>query len=537
MRQLTRNKFLRASAILIIANAAAKLLGAIFKIPLTYILREDGMAVYNTAFSVYITVMSLALGGFPFALTKILAEHCALGGFDRIRPLIRRVGLILFALGAAGSIIMYIFAPQLAAAMREPSAAGAIRAVSPSVALVALGAAYKSSNEACSDLIPTAVSQVSEAALKLVVGFHLAQTLVNVSVTAAAEGAIFGVTIGEAFATALLGTVWFFRTRKYKSAPLLPGELGAIYRIAFPLAICGAASGALSMCGIPVMRGALSSLRFTPQSAQSFLLHYSAYTEAFDSLPDTLRLTADGIRRLYGAYSGYAHTVFNLPVGIIAAISGASTPMIASALTSRDNTLLAHTAEKILSLVLTLSIPSAFACFFFSSQILTLLFRTDFAAPMLSFLAPAIIFISTANMLSAILHLSGRIFEPFLAGVLSLIVQLGLCSVLTRISSVNILGAPIACSLGAVCALFANSAILKSAFGVRMPFLRMSAVPFAASCVMCAVIFLSLAPLSLHLGKSVGFITAAILGGAVYVCVCALLSRRNGCIIIGKIKN
>ena len=70
---MTKSKFLRASAILIMANAIAKILGAVFKIPLTYILREDGMAVYNTAFSVYITVMKLELGGFPFALTKILA--------------------------------------------------------------------------------------------------------------------------------------------------------------------------------------------------------------------------------------------------------------------------------------------------------------------------------------------------------------------------------------------------------------------------------------------------------------------------------
>lgn len=530
---MTKSKFLRASAILIMANAIAKILGAVFKIPLTYILREDGMAVYNTAFSVYITVMSLALGGFPFALTKILAEYNALGRCDRIRPLVRSVGLILLALGAAGSTIMYVFAPQLAAAMREPSAAGAVRAVSLSVAFVALGAAYKSSNEACSDLIPTAVSQVTEAALKLFVGFYLAQALVRISVTAAAEGAIFGVTIGEAFATALLGMVWFFRTRKYENGKLLPGELRAICRIALPLALCSAATGAMSMCGVPVMRGALAALRFTPQSAQNFLLRYSSYTDAFDTLPDTLRLTAAGARKLYGAYSGYAHTVFNLPVGIIATVSAASTPMIAAALTKCDNAVLSRTLERILSLVLFLSTPSAFVCFFFSPQILGLLFHTDFAAPMLSFLAPAIIFICAANMLAALLHLSGRIFEPFLANIISLALQLCLCAVLTRVSFINILGAPAACSLGALCALLANTVILRRSFGIRTHFLRLSAVPFAASCVMCAVMFLSCAPLSLRLGKTAGFAAACLMGGVAYLCVCALAARR-GYIIIGK---
>lgn len=531
---MTKNKLLRSSIILISANAIAKLLGAVFKIPLTYILLEDGMAVYNTAFSVYVTVMSITLGGFPFALTKLLAEHNALGRTDRIRPPVYATGLLLFVFGALGGAFMYTFAPQLAAAMREPQATGAIRAIAPALPAVALGAAFKSSNEATSDLIPTAVSQVLEAVLKLFAGFYLAYAFIKISVASAAKGAIFGVTVGEFFATALLGTVWFFRTKKYPSGKICGDDIHAVCRTAFPLAIFGAVGSALSMCSVPVMRGALSAIRFTPESAQNFLLRYSSHTDAFDTLPDTLRLTQEGIRKLYGAYSGYAHTVFNLPVGIIATVSAASTPMTATALTHSDNAALSRTTERIISLVLFFGVPSSFVCFFFSDKILSLLFHTDFAAPMLSALAPAIIFICSANMLAAVLHLSGRIFEPFVAGAASTVLQLLLCAVLVRISVINILGAPLACTAAAIFSFTANAALIRRHFGIKLHFLRLCAVPFSASCLMCALMLCLLPPLSFRFGKIIAFTLSCIAGAMCYLSATYLLSRRGGYVVIGK---
>ena len=60
--------------ILMIANAISKILGAVFKIPLTYILNEDGMAVFNIAFEVYIMFLSFIISGLPFAISKMVAE-------------------------------------------------------------------------------------------------------------------------------------------------------------------------------------------------------------------------------------------------------------------------------------------------------------------------------------------------------------------------------------------------------------------------------------------------------------------------------
>ena len=63
---MKKQSFLTGAIILMIANAISKILGAVFKIPLTYILNEEGMAVFNIAFEVYIYLAGIVdmCGGF-----------------------------------------------------------------------------------------------------------------------------------------------------------------------------------------------------------------------------------------------------------------------------------------------------------------------------------------------------------------------------------------------------------------------------------------------------------------------------------------
>ena len=48
-----QKSFIKGTIILAAANVISKILGAVFKIPLTYILEEEGMAIFNTASCVY----------------------------------------------------------------------------------------------------------------------------------------------------------------------------------------------------------------------------------------------------------------------------------------------------------------------------------------------------------------------------------------------------------------------------------------------------------------------------------------------------
>ena len=53
MEKKQNKSFMYGAAILLAANILVKLIGACFKIPLTYLLNEDGMGLFSTAYTIY----------------------------------------------------------------------------------------------------------------------------------------------------------------------------------------------------------------------------------------------------------------------------------------------------------------------------------------------------------------------------------------------------------------------------------------------------------------------------------------------------
>lgn len=522
-----RSKFIKGTVILFCANACSKILGAIYKIPLTYILKEEGMAVYQTTFTVYMMFLTFVTSGFPFAATKLLAEYTAVGKDDRIRPIVKSVCIILFIIGMVMSGVMYIFADKFAISMREANAGDAIRVISLSVLFVSVGGVIKSSNEARSDLLPTAFSQVFESAIKLLLGLLFAICLSKISVYKAAEGATAAVTIGELIATAFLMTVWRIKVRKLPSGFANRSELRAIFSLAVPLLLTGVAASFLSMAEVSAVRSALSSLKFSETTAKAFLIKYSQYTDVFDDLLSTLSLSADGVRKIFGAYSGYAQAIFNLPAGIIATVTAAATPMFANALLRKKTGSVTDATERVLSLIMMLSVPSAVVMFFYPEELLYLLFKNHFSADMLQALAPSLIFLCANNMFIALLHLSGRIFEPFIAVLSGLTLRIILSAILIRLPSVNILGVGIAAVISSIFLHLILTFQIKKHFNCMPNFIKTSFMPIAASAVMIGIMHPVKAYLYRYFSSNITFIISILTGVIIYSLTLFLLIEYN----------
>ena len=104
---MKKQSFLTGAVILMIANAISKILGAVFKIPLTYILNEDGMAVFNIAFEVYIMFLSFIISGLPFAISKMVAESNSRGEYSKTHRIVKISTILLVCIGIVGSVALY----------------------------------------------------------------------------------------------------------------------------------------------------------------------------------------------------------------------------------------------------------------------------------------------------------------------------------------------------------------------------------------------------------------------------------------------
>ena len=410
---MAKQSFVTGALILMAANAVSKILGAVFKIPLTYILAEEGMAVYNTAFQVYIMFLSFIISGFPFAVSKTVAQATATGRHSSARRVVAISTLCLSAAGLAGSLLLYLLAPYLAGAMKEEGAELAIRIISPSVFFVALGTAYKSYFQGVSNMIPVALSQVVEAVVKLIIGYGLAVYCVRFGTLVTSAGAVGGVTIGELLATLMLMAGYFF-SKKEKS---LEREstyeiLKSLLSVAVPLLAVSVAGNALSIAETAVTRGSL--LR--------------------------AGLAEDEARFLYGAYTGYAQTVFHLPSGILATIGVSILPVIAGAAATGDMNRARRVTGHALRLTMLLSLPCAVVMFMLPDELLNALFRNDASAMMLKVTAPCIVPLCASMLMTSIMQSAGKIGTPFIIMLISSFVRLALCGYLTSRPELNIYG-------------------------------------------------------------------------------------------------
>ena len=83
----TGQSIVKGSMILLIANFTVKLIGAIFKIPLTNLLGNTGMGYFNAAYSIYAGLFVIATAGLPVAVSKMVSESVVTGNLKETKKI------------------------------------------------------------------------------------------------------------------------------------------------------------------------------------------------------------------------------------------------------------------------------------------------------------------------------------------------------------------------------------------------------------------------------------------------------------------
>ena len=191
-----RQSFLRGALVLTGGMAVVKVMGALFKVPLTYAIGEYGMGLFNVAYHFFAPVFSLATAGFPIAVSRLVSESSSRGRWNDARQ-VKRVAMPLFlAIGAGGMVLMLLLAPLYCRWVSGAAYALApMLALAPAVPLACLTSVYRGYYEGLGNMVPTAFSQVLEAAIKLGLGLAAAGAVTALCQREyASQGTVLGLT-------------------------------------------------------------------------------------------------------------------------------------------------------------------------------------------------------------------------------------------------------------------------------------------------------------------------------------------------------
>ncbi|MDR0856523.1 MAG: polysaccharide biosynthesis protein [Clostridiales bacterium] len=382
------------------AGLIAKVLGAVYRIPLTYILGAEGMGVYQLVFPLYALLLTISSAGLPAAVSRLVAERQTLGDRDGARKTLGIALASLAGFGLALSVLVFLLARPIAAAQGNPAAAPAYRAVAPSVLFVGVLCALRGYFQGKHTMVPTAISQLVEQAVKLAAGLALAHALLPRGLEYGVLGATLGVTLSEAAALGVL-TVQYFAERD-RLRPLLRGGAWASFKTLYALSI-------------PVTLGAV----------------ILPLVQLVDSVMviNLLRRAGESVQTataLYGLANGPVHSLINMPVVLSQAIAAAAIPGIAALRVKGDRAGVEKNASLALKLCLLVALPGAVGLLILAAPILDLLYGGSLKATaaldefavgvrLLQLLAPGVLLVAVIQVGTSLLQGLGHSYLPVLA--------------------------------------------------------------------------------------------------------------------------
>ena len=516
-----KQTFLHGAALLAMATAVVKIIGALYKIPLKMIIGDLCFGYFNTAYEVYSVLLMISTAGFPVAMSRMVSEAATLGHYNRVRQIYRTARGIFVGLGILSTLLMVVGCKALADFQQQPDAWFAFLCLGPCALLVGVLSSYRGFFQGQGNMIPTSVSQVLEAVFKLVVGLVVAFVILKYteSIALAAGGAILGVTI-----SCLISAVY------------LKAKFNPVYK-AMPISIeptpsYGKTAWGLLVIAIPITIGSAGLQLLTVLETRLYMGQLLTHDVSYEA--------AGTMKGIYN----FSQTIFNMPCAFIIPITVSILPAITSQLTLKNNAGVRETEESAARITGLLSLPCAVGLALLASPIMALLGGYEgenlSLATQLMFLLGICVFpYGIIQYTNSVLQAHGRVFIPVINMLLSGAVKLLVVYILAGNPDIGILGAPLGALLCYVCIALLNLIAIKLIVPQKPALLRNLLRPLLPAAIMGAAVFGTQWAMEnlLHISSRVLLCGAPIaVGGVVYlitVVLCKAITRED-CLLLPK---
>lgn len=523
-----QNTFFGGAAVLAAGILIVKLIGMFYKIPLVWVIGDQGSADFYNAYNIYAVLLTISTAGLPVAVSKLVSEASATGRHNQVRRVFRLSLALFLVLGVLSFTVMFFRADWLAGLMHDTKSAPGIRALAPAVICVGCLSAFRGYSQGHSNMTPTAVSQIIEALCKLVVGLGLAYWLIKAGQgeSVAAAGAITGVTVGTIVALAYMVLAFFAGRGNEPLSRDVPGAprtiLTDILRIAIPITISSSMVGIVTVIDSSLVQAQLQRVLLENQESWKLYTGFvdfaplqDAFTAWTSSLPSggavtlsalsqqvkeelaagtaqsaaqTLYTTLEDVSRtLYGNYSG-ALNIYNLPTSLMAAITSAVIPAVSATLARRDRRATAHITGSALRITALLAFPMGVGLFVMGKPIMQLLFsaslNVELAGSLLSTLGLATVFVCMMLVCNSILQAHGFVNLPVFIMVVGGAVKIFANYNVVALPSVGIYGAPLGNILCFGLCLLLDLVVIARVIPGRPRYLPIFLKPLVASALM-----------------------------------------------------
>ena len=299
MVKSNENRLIKGAFVVTLGGLITKVLGALYRIPLTNLLGAKGIGIYQMVFPLYSLLLTVSSTGVPSGISKVIA------GGENPESVLKTSLLIFAPIGLFGSIFMAVFSRNLAILQGDLNAKFAYFLISPSVFLVSVICCFRGYFQGLLNMKPTAISQVLEQLIKLVIGLILVFIFKENTILSASL-ATLAVTFSE-----LIACFYFLLLKKIKY-----GGFSTFRNSKF--------------IGFNLFR------KVFPVMISTLILPLYKAIEGFFII-NVLNEYLSNATELYGLYSGAVESLISMPVSLCYGLSITSIPIISALKSSGED--------------------------------------------------------------------------------------------------------------------------------------------------------------------------------------------------------
>lgn len=502
------NSIVKGAAIIGAAGVVVKLLGAIFKIPLTNWMGSIGMSYYQIAYVIYSVLIVLSTAGFPVAISKLVSENNAKGQYSNSQKVLKTsLGIMMF-MGGVSAAICFFGANAYANYVENPLAAQAIRAIAPALLFVPLLSSFRGFFQGRRNMNPTAISEIVEQLSRVIIGFALTRIFLSRGLPEAAAGASFGATAGSLIAMAFMILVYVLHRTKLENeeragSDLVEGTSTIVKKIL--------------MIAIPIIIG-----------AEIIPIMYS-----IDATVIMKRLVATGWSQdeasyLYGLMAGYCNSLINMPEFLIQAIAISIVPAISHASAQRDMVSVDKNIGTGYKLTTLIAFPSMVGLLVLCRPILRMLYPAQVeeamdAVPTFIVMTFSIVTLALYETTTGTLQAIGKQLIPLRNVAICAGIKIVLTFIFVGIKSINVVGAAASSVIAYFIAFVLNELAVKKYTGVKIDISGTYIKPLIAAAIMGVFAYGGHRILEGFMGNGIATLFGIVVGVIVYAIMVVVL--------------
>ena len=386
---MRKNSFIQGALILTIAGIIVKFIGAFSRIYLSRLLGGEGIGLYQMAYPIYLLCLSVSSAGLPVAISIMVAERNAVNDYFGGQKVFRISMIALIMTGVLFSGLLFFGAQWLVdtGIVRDQRAYWSLLALSPAVFCATLLATLRGYFQGLQLMTPTAVSQILEQVVRVVIGFYY------------------------------MTRNWRKELASEQDTSIKPQSAMSIIKrllvLAIPVSLANIMLPIVSNIDLLIVPRRLEVAGFAVEEATT----------------------------LFGYLTGMATALVNMPTIVTASLAASLVPVISEAIAQKKDDVVMTRTDTAMRLANLITIPAFIGMCVIATPISDMLYATRDAGPCIAVMSFGVFLLGVQQVTTGVLQGMGKTAIPFLNMVVSACVKVFLSWNLTAIPAWGVLGA------------------------------------------------------------------------------------------------